>query len=65
MSLEPTTFLLGLQTLNLLAVLCWVTGQVWMWRVQVAGAVNRRPLRVATSLAATLALFSGAGLIAL
>ena len=65
MSLEPTALLLGLQTLNLLAVLCWVTGQVWMWRVQLAGSVNRHPLRVATSLAATLALFSGAGLLAL
>lgn len=65
MRLEPTPLLLGLQTLNLLAVLCWVTGQAWMWRVQVAGAANRQALRVATSLAATLALFSGAGLLAL
>lgn len=65
MSLQPTALLLGLQTLNLLAVLCWVTGQVCMWRVQVAGSVKRHPLRVATSLAATLALFSGAGLLAL
>jgi hypothetical protein len=65
MNLEPTPLLLGLQALNLLAVLCWVTGQAWMWRVQVAGAANRQALRVATSLAATLALFSGAGLLAL
>ena len=65
MSLQPTPLLLGLQALNLVAVLCWIGGQVWMWRVQGAGAVNRRPLRLATSLAATLALFSGAGLLAL
>ena len=65
MSLDPIPLLLGLQALNVLAVLCWITGQVWMWRAQLAGAGNRRPLRVATSLAATLALFSGAGLLAL
>jgi hypothetical protein len=36
-----------------------------MWRVQVAGAASRQALRRATSLAATLALFSGAGLLVL
>ena len=65
MSLDPTPLLFGLQALNLLAVVCWITGQVWMWRAQTAGAVNRQPLRLATSLAATLALFSGAGLLVL
>ena len=65
MSLEPTPLLLGLQVLNLITVLCWITGQAWMWRVQVAGAASRQALRFATSLAATLALFSGAGLLVL
>ena len=65
MNVESAEFLLCLKALHGISIVCWMAGQVWMWRVQGAGAVNRRPLRLATSLAATLALFSGAGLLAL
>jgi len=65
MNAGSTAFILVLQALHLTSAACWMTGQVWMWRRQIAGAANRRLLPVATTLAATLALFSGAGLLAL
>jgi len=68
-----STALLLLRTVHLGAIACWTAGQLWMWRVQRparAGgeiAVIRRPgaVSLATTLAATLALVSGAGLLAL
>ena len=75
MNTEPTTLLLWLRAFHLTAIVCWMAGQLWMWRVQVAGRAgreaalirgagpaDRRIVAAATTLAATLALASGAGL---
>jgi hypothetical protein len=40
-------------------------GQLWMWRLQLASIRKPGPVSLATTLAATLALVSGAGLLAL
>ena len=78
MNTEPTTLLLWLRAFHLTAFVCWMAGQLWMWRVQVTGragreaalirgpgAMERRIVATATTLAATLALASGAGLLTL
>jgi len=78
MNAQPTAVLLWIRAFHLTAIVCWMAGQLWMWRVQVAGragreaalirgpgAVDRRVVAAATTLAATLALASGAGLLTL
>ena len=60
-----STALLLLRTLHLGAIACWMAGQLWMWRVQLAGVRRPGAVSLATTLAATLALVSGAGLLAL
>lgn len=73
MNTGSIALLLWLRTLHLGAIACWMAGQLWMWRVQFAGraggeiALIRPPgaVSLATTLAATLALVSGAGLLAL
>jgi hypothetical protein len=66
---EPTGLLLCLQALHGVANVCWMAGQIWLWRAAAGvpwlGRLDRRAVSAATSLAATLALFSGAGLLAL
>ena len=70
MNVESAEFLLCLKALHGISIVCWMAGQVWMWRAErallhVRGRVNRRVLGAATTLAATLALSSGAGLLVL
>jgi len=78
MNAQPTALLLWLRAFHLTAIVCWMAGQLWMWRVQFArragreaallrgpGTADRRVVATATTLAATLALASGAGLLML
>ncbi|RPH72951.1 MAG: hypothetical protein EHM78_01485 [Myxococcaceae bacterium] len=78
MSSEPSALLLFLKTFHAVAVIGWMAGQLCIWRLYVRSGigprgtslqpvpgVDRRGLHAMTTLAASLALFSGAGLIAL
>lgn len=70
MNADSTALLLWLRTLHLGAIACWMAGQLWMWRVQLAGRAGpliRRPgaVSLATTLAATIALVCSARLLAL
>jgi hypothetical protein len=69
MSTEPTSLLLVLRSLHLLAVACWMAGQLSLWNrtrgIDVPRGVNRRVVSAATGVAAILSLSTGAGLLAL
>ena len=78
MSSGPSALLPWLQTFHGVAVITWMAGQLCLWRLHAqrtagprrpslapASSVDRRALHGLTTLAAILALFTGAGLIAL
>jgi len=78
MSSGPSALLLSLETFHGIAVVGWMAGQLWLWRLHARRAtgplgatlapvprVQRRVLHGVTAVAATLALLTGAGLIAL
>jgi uncharacterized membrane protein len=78
MSSGPSALLPWLQTFHAVAVMAWMAGQLSLWRLYAQRAtgprgpslapvpsVDRQALHGLTTLAAVLALFTGAGLITL
>jgi uncharacterized membrane protein len=78
MSSGPSTLLPWFETFHGIAVITWMAGQLCLWRLHAhhttgprgpslapVSSVDRRALHGLTTLAAILALFTGAGLIAL
>ena len=78
MSSGPSALLPWLQTFHGVAVMAWMAGQLFLWRLHAlratgppgttlapAPSVDGRALCELTTLAAIVSLFTGAGLIAL
>jgi len=78
MNPEPSSLLLCVKAVHGMAVVSWMAGQLCIWRLHVhramgaegptmavLGGLDRRALSATTTLAAVLALLTGAGLLAL
>ncbi len=78
MTAEPSSLLLWLKAFHLMAVISWMAGQFYIWRLyvyhamttdkavmQVFEVMERRLLNAITTPAAVLSLFTGIGLLAL
>lgn len=78
MTAEPSSLLLWLKAFHVMAVISWMAGQFYIWRLyvyhamttdqavrQVFEVMERRLLNAITTPAAVLSLFTGIGLLAL
>jgi putative membrane protein len=78
MNVEPSSLLLWLKAFHVMAVISWMAGQFYIWRLYVYHAMatdpavmkvfqvmERRLLNAITTPAAILSLFTGIGLLAL
>ena len=78
MNPEPSSLLLWLKAFHVMAIISWMAGQFYIWRLfvyhamatepaveQVLGVMERRLLNAITTPAAILSLFTGVGLLAL
>lgn len=78
MSAEPSSLLLWLRAFHVMAIISWMAGQFYIWRLYVYHAMTtepavmrqfevmeRRLLNAITTPAAILSLFTGIGLLAL
>jgi protoporphyrinogen IX oxidase len=78
MTAEPSSLLLWLKAFHVMAVISWMAGQFYIWRLyvyhamttdqavmQIFEVMERRLLNAITTPAAVLSLFTGIGLLAL